>query len=113
MNTAPKNAASGGLAPALLIAAFAIIGASLALYAPPATGEMAVVFPLSTSEQAAYSTVVAAGGRFVSGTKFDNIVVAYALDADFDDRVRALGGLFVLAARGLCAPASTPQEQAI
>lgn len=111
MNTTPKSAGFGGLLPALLIAAFTVVGATAALYAPPDTGEMAVVFPISTSEQAAYAAVTAAGGRFVSGTKFDNIVVAYAVDADFDDRVRALGGLFVLAARGLCAPASAPQEQ--
>lgn len=97
--------------PALAIALFALAGGSVALYAAPPTGEMAVVFAFSTSEQAAYAAILKAGGRFVSGTRFDNIAVAYATDPDFAHRVQAYGGLFTLSARGLCAPSVSSKDQ--
>ncbi len=94
--------------PALLLSAFVLVVAGMAAYAPPARGEMAVVFPPGTSEQSAYGAIRAAGGSFVGPTHFDNIVVAYASDTGFADRVRATGALLLLAAHGLCAP--TPPE---
>lgn len=90
--------------PALLVAAGVFCVGMAAAYAPPDKGEVAVVFPIGTDEYTAYSTIQAAGGRFVAGSKFSNIVVAYAADAQFHDRVKELGGLFTLAAFGLCAP---------
>ncbi len=109
----PSRPGSGSMLPALLIAAFAFLSGGVAFYSAPATGEMAVIFPPSTSEQAAYAAIVGAGGKFVSGTKFDNIAVAYAEDPAFAQRVQALGGLLVLAARGLCAPTTDPPEYVI
>ncbi len=88
--------------PAIVIALFVVVISTVAYYWPPSTGEMAVVFPPGTSEKAAFYAVVAAGGSFVSSTRLDNIVIAYAQDTEFSVRVRALGGLMILAARGLC-----------
>jgi hypothetical protein len=91
------------LLPALL---FALVSA-LVLAAPlraPDTGQIAVVFPPFTTEQTAWSLVREAGGSIVAPTRIPNIVVAYAHDADFQSRMRTLGGLFFLAASGLCAP---------
>lgn len=67
---------------------------------------MAVVFPFGTDQVTAYRIVLADGGRFVGGSKFSNIVIAYATDAGFAGRVQASGALFTMAARGLCAPAN-------
>jgi hypothetical protein len=92
------------LLPALLIAGFALAFGAVASYAPPATGGMAVVFAPGTGEKAAYRAILAAGGRFVAPTRLDNVAVAYAQTPDFAERVRAFGGLFTLAARGLCTP---------
>jgi hypothetical protein len=97
--------------PALLLSAFVFAVVAIGTYAPPAHGEMAVVFAPGTSEQTAYYTVLAAGGRFVGPTRLDNIVVAYAADAGFAERVRVAGALFLLAAHGLCAP-SLPEGSA-
>lgn len=94
----------GSILPALAIAGFALAVASVAYFAPPDTGEMAVVFLPGTSEKAAYAAILSAGGRFVAPTRIDNIAVAFANSPDFAERVRALGGLFTLAARGLCTP---------
>ena len=63
-----------------------------------------MVFPPGTGEKAVYFAILSAGGRFVAPTRLDNIAVAYADTSDFTERVRALGGLFTLAARGLCTP---------
>lgn len=93
--------------PALGIAAFALAIGLAAFYAHPGTGEMAVVFAPGTTEKLAHSAILAAGGRFVSPTRLDNIAVAYAVQPDFVERVRALGGLFTLAARGLCTPSQS------
>lgn len=94
----------GSILPALLIAGFALAFGAIASYAPPPTGEMAVVFAPGTGEKAAYYAILSAGGRFVAPTRLDNVAVAYADKPDFTERVRALGGLFTLAARGLCTP---------
>ena len=99
-----KPEKEGSVLPALLIVGFALALGAVASYAPPATGEMAVVFPPGTGEKAAYAAILSAGGRFVAPTRLDNIAVAYADRPDFAERVRALGGLFTLAARGLCTP---------
>ena len=90
--------------PALAAAVFTAAIVVVAVYWPPAQGQMAVVFLPGTSEQQAFRAVLDAGGRFVSGSRFDNVVIAYAPDAEFAARVRAQGGLFTLAAEGLCSP---------
>ncbi len=92
--------------PALLIGAISLIIGGAAFYAPPSIGQMAVVFPFGTDQVTAYKIVLADGGSFVGGSKFQNIVIAYAPDAGFAHRVQASGALFTLAARGLCAPAT-------
>lgn len=73
---------------------------------PPPAGEMAVVFPLMTSELTAWALVREAGGLIVAPTKLPNVVVAYAPDETFQSRVQSLGALFFFAAKGLCAPAA-------
>jgi hypothetical protein len=87
-----------------VLSAFVFGVAAIAAYAPPARGEVAVVFPPGTSEQSAYHAIRQAGGRFVAPTRLGNIVVAHADDPAFADRVRGLGALLLLAAHGLCAP---------
>lgn len=90
------------LAPALLLAvASASIGLGATMIAPT-TGEMAVVFPPLTDELTAWALVAEAGGLMVAPTRLGNVVVAYAPDPQFQHRLRQLGALFFLAARGLC-----------
>lgn len=100
----PAGADTWAMLPALAIAAAVFVAGAAALYAPPATGEMAVVFAPGTDEVAAYAAILAAGGRFVAPTRLANIAVAYTDRTDFAERIRAFGGLFTLAAHGLCAP---------
>ena len=85
---------------------FALVSA-LALAAPmraPDIGQVAVVFHPMTSEETAWALVREAGGSIVAPTRIPGIVVAYAHDTGFQSRIRDLGGLFFLAATGLCAP---------
>lgn len=91
--------------PAAAIAIVVLVFGSLAAYVPPDTGEMAVVFAPGTDQASALAAITAAGGRWVSGSRFGNIVIAYAMDAGFKGRVARYGGLFTIAASGLCAPA--------
>lgn len=113
LDTTPRkdnvSIASLTLWPALALAAFVFIASAIALYAAPTRGEMAVVFPPGTPDQAAYQLVLEAGGHFVGPTHFSNIVVAFASDEGFGDRIRAAGALLLLAAQGLCGP--LPLEQ--
>ena len=97
------------LVPALLLAACGLLVGVVGFYAPPATGEMAVVFAPGTSERTAFYAIVQAGGRFVAPTRLDNIVIAYA-GPGVAERVRAFGGLFTLAAHGLCGPDSSKES---
>lgn len=92
------------LLPALGVTLVALMFGAAASYAPPETGEMAVVFAPGTSEVAAYVAIIAAGGRIVSTSRFENIVIAYALDPGFQHRIGKLGGWFTLSATGLCSP---------
>lgn len=96
------------LLPALVMALLTAAGAVAASYSPPATGQMAVVFPILTDELTAWQIVVAAGGSIVAPSRLSNVVVAYAPDPEFASRVRSGGALFTLAARGLCEP--LPQQ---
>lgn len=92
--------------PAILFAAFS----AFALAAPmpaPGKGEMAVVFPPFTSEETAWALVRQAGGSLVAPTRFPSVVVAYAPDSGFQQRISEMGALFFLAAAGLCAPLAT------
>lgn len=95
-----------GFLPALAITLIGLGGSAVAYYAPPATGEMAVVFWPGTDQRLAYRTILDAGGRYVAGSRFGNIAIAYAPDPGFSERVRQAGALLLLAARGLCAPAT-------
>lgn len=92
------------LAPALFFSAAALLLVAAFMLAPQSKGQMAVAFSPFTSEQTAWSIVRAAGGYIVGPTRIPNIVVAYADDADFQQRARSLGALFFLKASGLCAP---------
>ena len=102
---------TAGLLPAMALTAFVVGAGAIAFYAPPATGEMAVVFPFGTDQRAAYRMILAEGGQFVGGSQLANILIAYASDSGFADRIRAAGALFTLAAHGLCAPAADTTAQ--
>ncbi len=91
------------MAPALIFSAVSVLLVAAFTMAPPGKGQMAVAFPPFTSEETAWSIVRAAGGYAVGPTRIPNIVVAYAGDADFQQRARSLGALFFLKASGLCA----------
>ena len=91
------------LLPAALLALATASIAVGATMAPPATGQMAVVFPPLTDELTAWAIVHEAGGLVVGPTTLANIVVAYAPDDQFQNRARQLGALFFVAAQGLCA----------
>ncbi len=96
--------------PAVVFAMLSLgVGFTLTM-APPARGEIAVVFPPTTDEVTAWSLVREAGGLIVGPTRFSNIVVAYAPNENFQHRARQLGALFFTAARGLCAPDISSEE---
>ncbi|MBL1405810.1 MAG: hypothetical protein COC00_007490 [Rhizobiales bacterium] len=95
------------LAPALLIAFFALTAEAVVFYAPPASGQMAVFFPPNTSETTAFEAVSNAGGSFVGSSRFSNIIIVYAPDEGFRQRISNHGGWFTLAAQGLCSPFAT------
>jgi hypothetical protein len=94
------------MAPAFGVAVLTAILGAAALHAPPETGEMGVVFAPWTGQGEAIATIAAAGGRVVDAGRLPNVVIAYAADAQFDDRVREMGAWFTAAASGLCAPAA-------
>ncbi|WP_421762090.1 hypothetical protein [Devosia sp.] len=108
--SANATGSANSLWPAIAVALFGMGIAAYAFYAPPPRGEMAVVFAPGTSAKTAYLAILAAGGRFVAPTRLDNIAVAYAEDERFGDRIRSLGGLFTLAAHGLCEPANPTES---
>ncbi|WP_240230995.1 hypothetical protein [Devosia lacusdianchii] len=91
------------LLPAALVAVFTSVIASAAVYAPPAVGEMGVVFAPWMNEAEIMGAVVAAGGRIVDTSRLPNVIVAYGLDDAFQARVRDHGAWFTVAAIGLCA----------
>ncbi|WP_374627862.1 hypothetical protein [Devosia sp.] len=96
------------LVPAALVALMAVAAGSASAYAPPDTGDMAVVFPPWVDAAGAYAAVLAAGGRFAGGSRFDNIPIANARDVGFKARVLSEGALFIVAATGVCGPVSSP-----
>lgn len=98
------------LLPALLVALLALTVGAASAYAPPATGQMAVVFPPGTGEVEAFQRVVQAGGLVLGPSRFDNIVIALAPDPGFAARVAGQGALFTLKATGICGPASTSES---
>jgi len=98
---------AGALVPAVLIALVALFTEAAVFYAPPEKGQMAVFFPPSTTESVAISAIASAGGSFVSSSRFANIVIAYAPDAGFRERIAKHGGWFTLAAEGLCSPSNS------
>jgi hypothetical protein len=93
-----------GLLPALLVALLSLGSAAVAGYAPPQTGQMAIVFPPWIDQPHALAAIGSAGGSLVASTRFANIVVAYAPDAGFVSRAIAAGALFAMSAQGPCAP---------
>lgn len=92
------------MVPAVLLALFSAGAVAGTAMAPKAVGEMAVVFPPLTDEITAWAIIRQAGGLIVSPTQLSNIVVAYAPDDQFQTRVRELGALFFVAAKGICGP---------
>jgi|GEM_PF-1041668 hypothetical protein len=92
--------------PAILFAAFSALALATPMPAPE-RGEMAIVFPPFTSEETAWALVRQAGGSLVAPTRLPNVVVAYAPDSGFQQRMSEMGALFFLAAAGLCAPLAT------
>lgn len=92
------------LAPAGLVALMALAVGGASAYAPPDTGDMAVVFPPWIDGASAYAAVLAAGGRLAGNSRFDNIPIANAQDVAFKARVLAGGALFIFAANGVCGP---------
>lgn len=94
------------LVPALLIALVAIIVEAAVFFAPPVKGQMAVFFPPGTTEVVAITAIARAGGSFVGSSRFSNIIIAYAPDGGFRQRISKHGGWFTLAAEGLCSPSA-------
>lgn len=94
------------LAPALSIALVALVAQSAMFYAPPKKGQMAVFFSPNTSQIAAFNAVSSAGGSFVGSSRFSNIIIVYAPDTGFRERISKQGGWFTLAAQGLCSPSN-------
>lgn len=92
------------LAPAMIFSAVSALLIAAFMLAPQSKGEMAVAFAPFTTQETAWAIVRAAGGYAVAPTRLSNVVVAYAGDADFQQRARSLGALFFLKATGLCAP---------
>jgi hypothetical protein len=93
------------LLPAAAVTALALAGGAVAGYAPPPKGEMAVVFPPWLGEAGALARVIGAGGEVVGPSRFGNIVVAYAPDAGFSERVRSAGAWLTMAGTAfLCSP---------
>lgn len=90
------------LLPAIFVAVMSFGAGAAAFYAPPATGEMAVVFAPWVDQPTAFGVITAAGGRLAGSTRLGNIIVAYASDPGFADRARAEGALFMLSATALC-----------
>lgn len=97
--------------PALGLSFCVLVFGAAAVYAPPARGEMAIVFPPGTSERDAYGAIVSSGGKIVGTSRFQNIVVAYAQDEGFRSRIIEHGGWFTLAATGLCSSADQELPQ--
>jgi hypothetical protein len=103
----PAGSTLLALLPALLVALVTLVAGTASAYAPPATGEMAVVFPPWTNEVEAFEVVARAGGLLVGPSRFGNIVIALATDSGFAARVAQHGALFTTNATGICGPAST------
>jgi hypothetical protein len=107
--SSPKRADGiTALMPALGLATLTLIAGLGTVYAPPPTGEMGVMFAPWVSQPQAFAAVLAAGGRFVGGSRLPNVIVAYALDAGFGERVRAQGAWMTVAAKGLCGAIDQP-----
>lgn len=96
------NLLSGLLASSATLMTVLIL--ALGHHLPPAKGELGVIFPPWMGEAEAISAIVDAGGALAGGTRFSNIIIAIAFDADFARRVRANGAWLTTAAQGLCAP---------
>ena len=90
--------------PAVLFSVGAAAIGLQGIIATPARGAVAVAFPPFTSEATAWAIVRDAGGSLVGPTRLPNVVVAFAPDAQFQERARALGAWFFVNAPGLCAP---------
>ena len=103
MRSADPDHRGGQLLPAAAVAIFSGIIGFAALYGPPQTGEMGVVFAPWVSQAEAMGAIVAAGGRIVDASRLNNVVIAYGLDETFQDKVRDHGAWFTVAATGLCA----------
>jgi hypothetical protein len=99
-----------GIVVAVSIALLALGMGTAVSYAPPAEGQMAVVFRPGVGEAAAFGAIVSAGGKIIGPSRFGNIVVVFAPDRGFSQRIRAAGALFTIAAQGLCSPDRQPSK---
>lgn len=107
---APTGKTWLALLPALFVALLAFTVGAASAYAPPATGEMAVLFPPGVDEVEAFERVVQAGGLILGPSRFGNIVIALAPDPGFAARVAERGALLTLKATGICGPASIKES---
>jgi hypothetical protein len=90
------------LIPALALGLVTLAAVAADRLQPAERGAVAVVFPPSVDETAAWERVLASGGLIVGSTQLPNVVVAFAPDAGFEGRVRARGALLFMKASGLC-----------
>jgi hypothetical protein len=96
--------------PAIAIAMLSLGAGAATYYAPPETGEMAVVFGPGAAEASVFEAIRAAGGRFAGSTRLGNIAVAYADDPGFAGRIRERGALLILSAAALCGTAPADES---
>ena len=94
------------LLPTVFVALMTFAVGAANAYAPPASGQLAVVFPPWVGEVEAFGLVAEAGGRIVGPSRFGNIVIAFAPDPGFAERIARQGALFTTQATGICGPAS-------
>lgn len=95
------------LLPTVVVALMTFAAGAASAYAPPDSGQMAVVFPPWVGEVEAFGLVAQAGGLIVGPSRFGNIVIAFAPDPGFAARIARQGALFTTQATGICGPAST------
>lgn len=98
------------LLPTVFVGLMTFAAGAAYAYAPPESGQMAVVFPPWVGEVEAFGLVAQAGGLIVGPSRFGNIVIAFAPDPGFAARIARQGALFTTSATGICGPASTNES---
>lgn len=105
--SAPAGKVWLALLPTMFVAVMTLAVGAATAYAPPESGQLAVVFPPWVGEVEAFGLVAQAGGLIVGPSRFTNIVIAFAPDPGFATRIARQGALFTTQATGICGPAST------